>query len=832
MSNIEPPLTRLFTKHRIVFWYDAGREFRGDYDNLELAGVEKIEIANNEFTIKHRILRQDPEVKFLLYHEGPEPDKVHNWLLDVQLAHGEFRTDQASMYLGDLGLGSEFAELVQEHLEFFKAEQRKDSLRKLLQERDTASRIRMKMLAVCVGAEPRVDVILESLLEELAAEKQEKIKLLQRVGLEAFLWEQVGRQYGYSSETRSVRDFTIELFKSCFGSEIGKETTMGTEAIIFLKRWKDSIRHKNDFEQLSAECADILGVKQELQQLDYKDIMEMDYFRLVDMKIISDLVQAISDRTISSGECAMIVRNRRQSHWYDELSDFYEAVEYGSCFLHELENIILGIESFADGITKYCSSWYRIDQLYRKYLYHEKQSGSPTLLAGLTNQIEALYTNNFLLKVNDIWQQQVDRCASWQSALIPMQNSFFSRWVEPFGSRNKKVYVIVSDAFRYEISEELLRQIRSEDRYDAELEPMVSMLPSYTQLGMAALLPGKELALTGSGDSVSVTKDAVSTQGTHNRGKILGSGVEGGGAAIKAEEFLDMSRDDCRELMRENSVLYIYHNRIDATGDKRETEGRVFEAVEETMKELIKIIKKLAANNGTNMLVTSDHGFIYQDWKLDDSDFSVAEVRGAVIYQKDRRFIVGKGLEKHNSLRHFTAAQLGLSGDIEVQISKSINRMRVKGSGSRFVHGGASLQEIVVPVLKINKKRKSDVSCVDVDIIRSGSTVITSGQLSVAFYQTEPVTGKILPRTLRAGIFTKDGELLSDSHALVFDFTSDEAREREHKTRFLLNRHADTVNGQTVLMKLEEKVADTAQYKEYKTVSYTVQRSFTTDFDF
>ena len=172
-----------------------------------------------------------------------------------------------------------------------------------------------------------------------------------------------------------------------------------------------------------------------------------------------------------------------------------------------------------------------------------------------------------------------------------------------------------------------------------------------------------------------------------------------------------------------------------------------------------------------------------------------------------------------------------MTGDVEVQVSKSINRMRLKGSGSRFVHGGASLQEIVIPVLNINKKRKSDVSCVDVDIIRSGSTVITSGQLTVAFYQTESVAGKILPRTLRAGIFTKEGELISDCHELVFDFISDDARERERKVRFLLNRNADTVNGQTVILKLEEKVAGTAQYKEYKTVSYTVQRSFTTDFD-
>ena len=42
--------------------------------------------------------------------------------------------------------------------------------------------------------------------------------------------------------------------------------------------------------------------------------------------------------------------------------------------------------------------------------------------------------------------------------------------------------MIISDAMRYEIGDELLSRIKQEDRYDAELDAMLSMLPSYTQL--------------------------------------------------------------------------------------------------------------------------------------------------------------------------------------------------------------------------------------------------------------------------------------------------------------------------------------------------------------
>jgi len=205
MSNIQDPLARLFAKHRIVFWFDSDKELRKDFEQLELAGVEKIELLGNEFGVKHRILRECPFDKFLIYHEGPEPeDPLDNWLLDVQLAQGEFRTDQASMHLGDLGLGPEFADLVDQHLDFFKSTARKEALKNLLRDKDSHGAIRMKMLAVCAGAEPRIDVILENLLAELGCRAGREIQGAaacesRRVSLESArkaVWLQLGEQVG------------------------------------------------------------------------------------------------------------------------------------------------------------------------------------------------------------------------------------------------------------------------------------------------------------------------------------------------------------------------------------------------------------------------------------------------------------------------------------------------------------------------------------------------------------------------------------------------------------------------------------------------------------
>ena len=108
-DRITTSLERLFDEHRIVFWYDAARDMRGEFEAVDLAGVTKVEVANNQFGLKHRMLRQEPRAKFLVFHDGPEPTNVTDWLLDLQLATAVFKADQAGIWLGELGLPACFA---------------------------------------------------------------------------------------------------------------------------------------------------------------------------------------------------------------------------------------------------------------------------------------------------------------------------------------------------------------------------------------------------------------------------------------------------------------------------------------------------------------------------------------------------------------------------------------------------------------------------------------------------------------------------------------------------------------------------------------------------
>ncbi|MEI8082645.1 MAG: BREX-1 system phosphatase PglZ type A, partial [Actinomycetes bacterium] len=410
---------------------------------------------------------------------------------------------------------------------------------------------------------------------------------------------------------------------------------------------------------------------------------------------------------------------------------------------------------------------------------------------------------------------------------VRSQRSFYGDYVAKLVHEGKKAVVIISDALRYEIAEELGSRIRQEDRFDASLEPLLGVLPSYTQLGMAALLPHQTISLSPDGRSVLV--DGQPTNGTEPRSKVL-EAVHG--AAIQAENFKALRPEERRELFKNNRVLYVYHNRIDAIGDKLGTERQVFEASDDTLRDLVDLVKKAANANATNIFVTADHGFLFQNEGLPEQFFLSETPQGDDILVKNRRYVLGRGLKSDQAFTTFSPAQLDFEGDIEVQIPKSIQRLKLPGGGSRFVHGGATLQEVVVPVLSINKKRKSDTRPVNVKVLPD-TDKITTGQLVVKLFQSETVTDKVQARVLRVGLYV--GETLISNYPqpeLTFDSTSSDQRDRYQSVQLLLTNEANDHNNRAVEFRLEEQVPNTNHWRVYEKATYTLQRSFSSDFDF
>ena len=226
--------------------------------------------------------------------------------------------------------------------------------------------------------------------------------------------------------------------------------------------------------------------------------------------------------------------------------------------------------------------------------------------------MENIYINRYLDIISREFSDRLDYNALREK--YKFQKNFYNNFIE---GKNERIIVIISDAFRYEVGKELVERFKYNEKIEAKIEPLIGVLPSYTSLGMAALLPNKDIEIS---DDYSVYVDGNPTSNLVERNAILKS-KNPKSDCIQYDDLIKMKKEDMREFFGGKEVIYIYHNQIDARGDKLNTEDEVFVACYEAMEEIEDIIKRLTNSvSATRFIVTADHGFIYTRKKNKESD--------------------------------------------------------------------------------------------------------------------------------------------------------------------------------------------------------------------
>lgn len=829
VPSIKEHLAARFDRHRLVIWRDLDGSYADDLDAQTPPNVTALRIANDEFAIKYRVLREEPSAKFLLYRPGVVPEGAGNWLLDLELAYGAFSADRGALMRADLGITAPSAdELIAAHKEFFGNAKSVAKLKALLRDGDDLVTVQAKMCAVVLGQKKHsFSELTRTLLIQQASDEASGYDELVEQDLANFYWGGAEKIYGYESDSPSMAGFVLWMFKQAKGGFAASTSNAARNLEIDFRSFRDNRQSTPALKTLAKQAEMDLDFADEASSASLIDLVATDTFDAGEKEIIRRLIGGISAQTMSARDLAETIRTRRRdSVWFEDYATLYAALSAAAELIPAIRSARLDVSSFDEGITRYRDDLYRIDQLYRQYTYAAQTAEFKHPLELLTERVENAYVTDFLFKLGTSWQSQVDVVERWRTPAVTSQNSFYSQYVAPIvrGGR-KKAVVVISDAMRYEVAHELHSRIRGENKFEAEIEAMIGVLPSYTQLGMASLLPHKTLAHSENGDPVLV--DGQRSDGTNNRSKILAA-VDG--VALQAKDFLKMKPAERRDLYGANQVLYVYHDTIDATGDKAVSEHRTFKAAADAIEELVGIVKALASANATNIFVTADHGFLYQESKLPPQFNLTVKPQGDAILVENRRYVLGRGLKDDPAFRKFLPEQIGLASDLEVQIPNSICRVIKPGAGFQFVHGGASLQEIVIPVITINKGRSDTVEPVNVDI-HPETDKITTGQVVVKLHQTMPVADQRTARKLRAGLYFGD-MLISNQPELLFDTESAEGRDRFQSVRLLLSKDAEAANNQAVEFRLEQPISDTGSWKKYKSAPYTIKRSFTSDFDF
>jgi uncharacterized protein (TIGR02687 family) len=816
-------LKRLFDDGlRLVFWNDAGAEFTAEVDTMTLTGVKVLRLDQTPTLQAKVLLESEPLSRWLVYSPAAVPEPAHDWLLDARLRGKPFSADTASMQLDELGLASH---ALQGHLKlrakFLRAKDRIERLKRWVEPQDMAQDLDRKMLAVLVRADtPDAAGIFLKVFSMLAAEGADLAATPKALGdiasldLEAAFWQLAEQEFGYtesSGEAPSLRGLLYRILVTDFCTAVGAtppslthfviaDRACAAHAAVFASRWRADMANYASYDLLSSVVAEELHLLPLLGVLQAEHLAEAMTFEAIEKRLIADL----KTRILAAGGANMdslraLMARRRDGHWANPLlagandntralAASYDALEAAASFLELQARFSHGF-SFASpsaAFDAYRTELFRFDQLYRAFM-RATEAVEPmgwSLLHELRDRMEDAYSGWFVPQLASAWDGVMEGESGllqrWKLPEVANQQDFHSRFVSPcYSGGAKRVYVIISDAMRFEAAEELSRALNSRNRVKARLETMLGVLPSYTTLGMASLLPHKTLAYKNN-PTLDVLVDGQPSTTLEQRSAIL---ARHGGVAISRDDLMEKGKAGGREFVKPYELVYVYHDRIDAIGDKRGTETKTFEATEQAIKELQEVVSFIVNNlNGSNIFVTADHGFLYQESALEEADRSTVEEGMPGILKSKKRYLLGRGMwPMTNAWSGNTATTAGTElgeGSVDFLVPKGAGRFHFVG-GARFVHGSAMPQEIVVPVVIVKEgdAEKTRTKTVDVSQLGSSNRIVTNKQ-RFEFIQTEAVSDRVLPVTLLFSV--RDGERpVSDEQAVTFDSTSPMLDERK-----------------------------------------------------
>jgi len=400
--------------------------------------------------------------------------------------------------------------------------------------------------------------------------------------------------------------------------------------------------------------------------------------------------------------------------------------------------------------------------------------------------VENSYTNWYLNELSMKWCALWDDEEKWQLPGVTSQQGFYDKYARRFAADNERLIVIISDGLRYESAVELDNILNREQKGTSELDVMLGVIPSYTALGMASLLPHKQLDIT---DKADFEIQGISTEGTDNRGKILRL-FKNESIAIQYDDVMELSKQKkLSEKFSGMKMIYIYHNSIDARGDNAPTENEVFEATDKAFKDISGLVRKLRNEvSAINIIITADHGYIYRRTPLAEHDKTPKQELAGV--KSKRRFILAKENIEKQGTQNFSMDYLTKKHNGMYAILPRItNCFKVQGAGTRYVHGGTALQEVVIPVIrfKSDKNLSRSMSAKKVSLgLTNLSRKITSVITHFTFFQNEPVDEKHLPLRVTAYFADEAGKRISNENIIIVESRSAKPEERTYKEKFTL----------------------------------------------
>lgn len=455
---------------------------------------------------------------------------------------------------------------------------------------------------------------------------------------------------------------------------------------------------------------------------------------------------------------------------------YEKALALGSLTLNTADEYVMRYES------DYCF----IDQYYRQA--NETYFGiDPTNeLFDTVQKVKRCLDQNYSKLCNRInleWTKCLKETGGIGEVHLLRQYNFYD---EKIKSVQKKVAVIVSDALRYEVAQELIGEL-AKSRHIASLKPAIAMLPSETKYCKPSLLPHRELKLYGKGEVQDMAVDDHILDTTQKRSEHL-QVYRDGAVCVPFETVAEYNQEKNREIFK-HPLVYIFHDVIDKTGHDGNAK-QIVNSCREAINELKKMIPKIHASyNVTEVYITSDHGFLFNDIMFADKDkYKIEED----CLERSTRYYLTKSKDEVSGVVKFPLGEVsGMVNvdDVMVAVPMGTNRFAAPSGGYMFTHGGAALQELIIPLITSRQERDDNKQPVGVMILDRRLSMQAS-RLRFKMLQTEAVSMDMKERQIRVALYHNDVPVTPVKDILL-DKTDPSLDNRKIQVDLTLNKNID-----------------------------------------
>ena len=551
----------------------------------------------------------------------------------------------------------------------------------------------------------------------------------------------------------------------------------GGTIIAFLDSLMNNVLYRDAYDCLSLHVETGLNAEVALQSYAPEELLDCDAFLCVDQILVRWLTERLLSGDIGAKLDQLsipdICEKRMKMHFGRRTENEYRVIR--SAYVLATAANYQCPDDFEKIIGQYQEKDWMIDQEYRRFYTAFDAMENGDGFEALKNMVENIYTNRVLAVQLPKWNAALHEEDAFLT--LPLQRNFYNRYIK---NSKERTVVIISDAMRYEVGRQLFLQMQDDPKCTASMETMLGILPSYTRLGMAALLPHNTLSMK---DDYTVLVDEKNCDNLTERQTILQM-YQPDALCLQFDDIKNRKIAELREIFTGRQLLYVYHNQIDARGDKANTEDEVFVACEEALREIKEFIHRISTSANTyHFIVTSDHGFLYKRDKITESE-KISGVSGKKAFV-NRRFIVADSAVTGDGIDCLSLGKILGNEDAKmVSFPVSSHVFKVSGGGQNYVHGGSSPQEMLIPVLDVKMERghmeTRPVQIALVSMVQKITNLITT----MDFIQSDPVSDIMKEATYRIYFLSEENEKISNENILVADSRESDPLKRISRLRF------------------------------------------------